>query len=93
MGTRVNSPPNFTTEGFLDNKRSGTMRREQDTKVSNEHETLVPENCKAMPFGEECEIIVFNANGTLLGIRRGKLSTSPKLDGLLQPRAITSNKR
>ena len=92
MGARVNSPTNFTPECFFDNERSGTMRRVQDAEVSSEHETFGTEESKAMALREEGDIIVFNANGTLLRIGEGKLSTSPELNGLVQLRAIASNK-
>ena len=93
MGARVNRPSNFTPECFLDYERSGTTRRVQDAEVSSEHETLDPEESKAMALREEGDIIiVFNANGPLLGIGEGKLSTCPELNGLFQPRAIASYK-
>ena len=43
-----------------------------------------------MTLREEGDIIVFNANGPLLEVGEGKLATSPELNRLLQPRAVTS---
>ena len=59
----------FTRESFFDDKRSDTVRRVQDTKVSSGHESLYTDNFKTMPFGEKGDIIVRNAKGTFLGIR------------------------
>ena len=92
MGARDHSPPNFTPECLFDNKRSGTVKRVQDAEVSSEQDTLDPEESKSMALREEGDISVFNANGPILGIGKGNLSTSLELNGLFQPRAIASNK-
>ena len=54
------------------------MRRVQDAEVSSEHETLDPEESKATALREEGDIIVFNANGPLLGNRRGEAVDKPR---------------
>ena len=92
MEARTHSQTNFTPECLLDIERSSSMRRMQDTEVSSKHETFDTEEGKAMTLSDEGDIIVFNANGPLLGIGEGRLSKIPELNGLVQPRAIASNK-
>jgi hypothetical protein len=90
MDARTHSQTNLTPKGFLDIEWSSSVRRMQDTEIGSKHETFDTEEGKAMTIREEGGIIVFDANGPLLGVGEGKLATGPELNRLLQPRAVAS---